>query len=294
MCCFSTKTEVHGTSIFARATKAGTQALVYQMRYTAEAPTAMILPLPVALPSREDSVRFTSLKEYPSFFYDLGRGFEEPRSKGGPARAIAVAAAPPLEVHDVGDFVATFVPSMKDFGRVDSRFVLPKQVWDRIPAYADYGFAVFQLKDLSGTPHPIALELDTRMPGHLFFPTVHIHDGTVHEKESFDHVLYAQDETFDARTEDAGGFVRSHLPAMSFADAQRSHGLLNADLRVHKATLRGVLPNRDTTFERIANRARVAGCSRCDTAGTPDGAWLPVTAALGGLGWIIRRRNELR
>ena len=68
MCCFSAKTEVHGTSIFARLTKPGVQALAYQMTYKAAEPTAMILPLPVALPAREGSVRFVDLRAYPDFF----------------------------------------------------------------------------------------------------------------------------------------------------------------------------------------------------------------------------------
>ena len=305
MCCFSAKTEVHETSIFARFLKPGTQALVYQMRYTAQTPTAMILPLPVALPAREDSVRFKNLKEYPSFFADLATGFPEipKRSLIGSKSAVAAAAAP-LAVHDVGDFIATFVPQVKDFGRVDARFAIPKDVWDRIPAYADYGFAVFQLKELSGEPHPIALEFDTRTPDKLFYPTVHIHDGTVHDKDDFDHVLYAQEATFDGGAGDyegpdtvdkRTGFVRSKEKASSFANAASSQGLVDGNLLVHKTSLRGTLPNRDTTFDLRSIAMRSSGaCSRCDvgpSAGV-DGAWLPVTATLAGLGWIIRRRNE--
>lgn len=308
MCCFSTATEVHETSIFARFTKPGTQALVYQMRYTAERPTAMILPLPVALPAKEDSVRFKSLKEYPRFFEDLAAGFPAvPKPSLFPSKGVAAAtAAATLAVHDVGDFVASFVPSVKDFARVDPRFVISKDVWDRIPAYADYGFAVFQLKELSGTPHPIALEVDVRAPQSLFFPTVHIHDGTVHDKDDFDHVLYAQEATFDARAASYGGpdavdantgFVRSKERASAFSDAGRAQGLVDGNLLVHKTTLRGLLPNRDTTFDLRAIAARRAGaCSRCDAApgASLDGAWLPVTATLAGLGWIIRRRDERR
>ncbi len=310
MCCFSTAAEVHGTSIFARFTKPGTQVLVYQMRYSATKPTAMILPLPVAVPSKEDGVRFKSLKEYPTFFEDLARGFPAlpsgglMRSKSAPA-----VAAPTLVVHEVGDYVATFVPTIRDFARVDPRFVIAKDVWDRIPVYADYGFAVFQLKELSGTPHPIALELDTRTPDTLFFPTVHIHDGTVHEKDAFDHVLYAQEARFDARAgsydgpdsvDSRTGFVRSKNAAASFADTAKSQGILDGSLLVHKVTLRGLHPNRDTSFDLSAAglgaTPPASACSRCDVAqgAVLDGAWLPVTATLASLGWIIRRRDERR
>lgn len=246
MCCFSTKTEVRGTSIFARFVRPGTQVLVYQMRFAAERPTAMILPLPVALPAKEDSVRFKSLKEYPGFFTDLAAGFPAlpssglMRSKSAP-ESHAVAAAAPLAVHDVGDFVATFVPSVKDFGRVDARFVIPKDVWDRIPAYADYGFAVFQLKELSGSPHPIALELDTRSPDKLFFPTVHIHDGKVHEQADFDHALYCQ----KAATRRLPGWEESPLLAAAFMKTDKAEGLLDGQGHVYRRKMRGELKNAD-------------------------------------------------
>ena len=68
------------------------------------------------------------------------------------------------------------------------RFSIKKEIWSKIPAYADYGFAVFQLKALSGTLHPIAFEFDTRLRDTLFFPTIHIHDGTVHAEDAFDHI----------------------------------------------------------------------------------------------------------
>lgn len=317
MCCFSAETHVHGTSIFARFTRPGTQALVYQMRYEAKQPTAMILPLPVALPAKEDGVRWKSLREYPAFFDDLARGFPEVEapslgcSRGG-MKSAPVAAGHSLAVHEVGDFIASFVPSVNDFGRVDPRFAIPREVWSRIPAYGDYGFAVFQLKQLSGAPHPIAFEFDTRTPAALFFPTVHIHDGTVHAEDAFDHVLYAQEATFDVRVAPyAGpdeldrrtGFVRSRDKISSFVfDLPRSQGLLDGDLLLHKMPLRGVLPNRDTIFDLRAIAARGAGSSArrgsCSSVpgsmGGLDGAALPLTAAAAGLAWIIRRRDARR
>ncbi len=311
MCCFSTTTEVHGTSIFARFVRPGTQLLAYQMRYAAAQPTAMILPLPVALPAREDSVRFKSLKSYPTLFADLASGFPElahfslSRSKS----ASVAASAGQLAVHDVGDFVASFVPSIADFGRVDPRFSIPKSVWDRIPAYADYGFAVIQLKEVAGAPHPIALEVDTRTPDALFFPTVHIHDGTVHTREDFDHILYAQEARLDARAgsyagptavDDKTGFVRSNANASSFVDVTRTDGVVDSNLLVHKTTLRGLLPNQDTTFDlRDSAASSGGGCSRCDAgaggrSATAGDSWLPLTATVAGLAWMIRRRDRLR
>src|SRR5690606_16069404 len=102
-----------------------------------------------------------------------------------------------LAVHEVGDFVASFVPTLADFRRLDPQFVIPQESWDKIPEYSDYGFAVFQLKSLVGNPHPMAFEFTTRWPDRIFFPTVHIHDGEVHDREEFDHTLYLQHPEFD-------------------------------------------------------------------------------------------------
>ncbi len=309
MCCFSAKTDVYGTSIFARFAEPGTQVLAYQMRYKAEQPTAMILPLPVKLPTKDDAIVWKDLKGYPQFFSDLAAGFppEERFASNRSKRALAPAAPEQLAVHDVGDFIATYVPSVNDFSRVDPRFAISKDVWAKIPGYGAYGFAVFQLKQLEGTPHPIAFAFETQSPDTLFFPTVHIHDGTVHAEEDFHHVLYAQEPSFDERVgsydgpeavDKRTGFVRSKEKVGSFAQVGSSQGLLDGNGLLHKVSLTGKLPNRDTVFDVRAIAARSSGgCSRCAaspaTSADLQGTWLP-TAALAGLGWIVRRRNALR
>src|SRR5262249_51979047 len=147
MCCFSQPVElVADTNIFARSDN-GRQFLVYSMSYAARSELAMVLPLPVPPGPSEDAVRFINLQRYPTFFDDLRRGFPPrmlyPRCLG--ARAISLDA-PKLRVHDVGDFEASFVPRIADFDRLDERFRIPPDVWARLPAYHDFGFAVFKLK----------------------------------------------------------------------------------------------------------------------------------------------------
>jgi hypothetical protein len=316
MCCFAGAREVrvYGTTIFARMAAPGVQVLAYQMAYAARTPTAMILPLPVALPAKEGSVRFKNLEQYPDFFAALARGFPSPPTRSW-SKSGQIAASATLEVHDVGDFVASFVPSIADFGRVDPRFVLAPGVWTKLPAYADYGFAVFQLKELSGSPHPIALEFDSRLSEQLFFPTVHIHDGSVHERDRFDHVLYAQASAFDANvgdydgphsTDPQTGFVRSSGKVAGFADVARAQGLLSADLLVHKVSLKGLLPNQDTLFgvsaaavSKNANAAREGrassgACSRCAGSARESSVPWPVGLTLAGLGWSLLRRSRRR
>ena len=66
---------VSDTFIFARLTGGGSQYLAYEMKYESEEPNAMILPLPVALPAGERSIRFIDLSGYDNFFEDLSRAF---------------------------------------------------------------------------------------------------------------------------------------------------------------------------------------------------------------------------
>src|SRR5436305_8789550 len=141
MCCFSGPVEsVTNTNIFARSVEKGRQLLAYSMNFSAKDDVAMILPLPVPGGVAEDAVRFIDLKGYKEFFADLKRGFPEPRplSLGVGSRSAPTAAEPaPLKVVDVGEFEASFVPAIKDFGRLDARFRLPDKAWDSLPAYRD-------------------------------------------------------------------------------------------------------------------------------------------------------------
>lgn len=248
MCCFVGKVEVYDTNLFARLTGRGTQFLVYQMRYQAAQPTAMILPLPVALPAREEGVRWTDLKGYPEFFTHLAARFPErqPVSFGCSKAETAAVTQAALSVHEVGDFVASFVPTLSDFDRLDPRFTLPKSVWEQFPQCRDFGFAVFQLAKLGGTPHPIAFEFPTRWPDKLFYPTIHIHDGQVHPEEHFDHALYSQGMGAHGRR----------------SEGRTSEGVLLAgtqgivlDEPLWRMELRGNYENKDIILERKSDLA---------------------------------------
>ena len=157
------------------------------MNVAARSPVAMILPLPVPPRPGDDALRFIDMKGYPRFFHDLDAAFPAlalAASRGGFGASGVAPERPTLTVHEVGDFVASFVPSLADFDRLDARFRLSDAVWEALPIYADYGFAVFQLKDLgpggwlrrlfgraaARTIHPMAFEFPRRDPDVLFFP----------------------------------------------------------------------------------------------------------------------------
>lgn len=205
MCCFSGRVEaVKGTKIFARA-EGDRQLLVYEMSLTASGELAMVLPIPVVALAGEGAAEFVDFSASPGFFAQLDVFFEpQYLSLGAPQR---LQKGGPLAVHQVGAFEASFVPTARDFDRLDPRFSLPSELWARVPAVSGFGFVVFKLRDAAprgllakvfGAPpapkryHPMAFWFRRADRERLFFPTLHIHDGDVHQTAEFDHTLYAQ------------------------------------------------------------------------------------------------------
>jgi hypothetical protein len=230
---------VTSTNLFARASAGARQFLVYEMTLAAAEELAMILPLPVPPRPREDAVRFIALDGYRDFFKDLKKGFPEPVSRGGwLANGIAPAAPQALRVVDVGDFEASFVPTVDDFDRLDERFRLPRGIWEALPGHRDFGFAVFKLKRGRTRVHPMAFEFPRRDPARLFFPTVHIHDGAVHAQATFDHALYCQGDG-------EPGWRESEHAAHSFVDVARAKGIVDGAAPAYLRELHGVHANVD-------------------------------------------------
>lgn len=251
MCCFSGPVEhVSSTRIFARLDPdAGVQFLAYQMNFSAAEDLAMILPIPTDPEKGEDAVEFISLEDYDRFFRDLKRGFPErrPRAAAGGLTLGIGAKTDSLEVHDVGSFEASFVPTVADFSRLDARFRLPDEAWDELPAYQKFGFAVFKLKSSDSEIHPMALKFFPAAAESVFFPTVHIHDGEVHDKAEFDHTLYLQGAP-QSMTRGFGFFNRwreSEGPAKQFVDAEKSAGLVLGDEHVYQFKVEGRYANKD-------------------------------------------------
>lgn len=299
MCMFSLPVlSVGDTQIFARFSGAGTQFLAYQMTYESEQENAMILPIPVRQDANEDSVRFINLENYHGFFDSLDKGFPSRLrfsiSCGG---RVTSAMKESLAVVDVGSYVASFVPSLDDFSRLDDRFGLPSSVWDQLPQYCDYGFAVFQLKEGNLKPHPIAFEFETRDESELFFPTVHVHDGEVHDKEYFQHLLYMQHAGFDSRVrgyvdadvkDKATGVVRSAKIAGEFCDVEKTNGIVVEDLLVHRKAMRGELQNVDYRVKTFGHATK-----RSFNWNSIQWMW-PWMAIAGCCAWFFARRNRIK
>jgi hypothetical protein len=247
MCCFSRSViSVSATQIFARPADKERQFLVYSMAFEAKTELAMILPLPVRLPAGEEDVKFIDLKSCPDFFSDLAKGFPRHRtwSLGENSQHTKGMTAASLAVVSVGDFEASFVPTIDDFSRLDVRFRIDDKVWKKIPGYESYSFAVFKLKPGAMTVQPMAFSFPRRYTQKVFFPTVHIHDGEVHKEADFDHTIYCQpgpDEQLSIHDWEES----ANHPA-NFMQAGKTKGIILPDQHCYKREMHGSLPNRDT------------------------------------------------
>ena len=247
MCCFTGVVEsVSGTKIFARPAAKGWQYLVYSMSVDAKDELAMVLPLPVPKDTPEDAVKFINLEEYPEFFDDMRKGFPQPGSAPAAGGGTFGRAAPPepLKVEKVGSFEASFVPKVADFARLDERFRLPEGVWEKLPGYKNFGFAVFKLRPGMQNVHPMAFEFPRANARQIFFPTVHIHDGEVHERAEFDHTLYFQ--LADADYSPKRGWTESLVPAGMFMQIKKAQGMLDKELHCYRRMIGGIQKNADT------------------------------------------------
>ena len=278
--------KVTKTNIFARHTRPGYQAIAYSLSIASKSAVAMILPLPVVPGSGEDALTFIDLSGYGAFFDDLVRVCEPEyieEAFGDLSDDETLALADTLIAHEVGDYEASYVPTMRDFSRLDPRFRLPKEIWQKMPDYSDYGFAVFQLKlalstdseEAENTVHPLAFEFRTRDVERLYFPTVHVHDGDFHSEAGFYHRFYCQRE--DARAEfkaqrellgeHVGGdtlphdyedtdsldipsgeypwYFRSMEPAAEILPVDLSEGIIDPNGKLHCMSLADDYPNQD-------------------------------------------------
>jgi hypothetical protein len=271
MCVFTSYvSEVGDTRIFARAGPDGSQYLAYQMSYSADADLAMVLPLPTPPSPREDAVRFIDLSGYARFFSDAETGFEWMDARPGTGDMLGSHSG--LRVHGVGNYEASFVPSKSDFSRLDPRFRLSDELLLQLPQYADWSFCVFKLRSGSLELHPIAFGFPRRDPGQLFFPTLHVHDGSLKSWAPYHHHLYCQadaapegwhrslrlpedwrlrpDRTRGTFAQDVEAYDRAvaaapPLAAAAFMDAAAAQGLLEAERPLYRLALMDILANKD-------------------------------------------------
>jgi hypothetical protein len=247
MCIFSGPVEeVAATSIYACEVERNVHAIAYRMQVQNRSAVAMILPVPVLHGSGDEALTFVDLSGYDDFFDDLAI-CAWPRGRAVSFGEEDLAPQARLTVHEVGDFVASYVPSLADFDRLDPRFRLDPTVWAKLPAYAAFGFAVFQLKPGVRTKrvHPMAYRYPADQPEELFFPTVHIHDGhRLGATAQFDHHLYYQHSpSFGPSRNFLSGDQRPG--EVMGAKLDRTQGLVKPDRPITRIELLGRLRNED-------------------------------------------------
>jgi len=254
MCIFSGHvTDVSSTAIFARPTDDDRQLVVYRMNVSAGEDVVMVLPLPVVPGSGEGAVRFIDLSAWPKLFEEIDQAFPPPSTAYGSGQfLLGGGSRSRLAVHEVGGFEASYVPTRDDFQRLDPRFRLADGVWEALPDYREWGFAVFKLGATSRLVgvHPMALEFPRREPGQLFFPTVHVHHGVVEPSARFDHWLYCQDVDPVALERWYWSFHsrrrwESSPLALGAVVVERVPGIVRPDRPCHRVALHGPYPNRD-------------------------------------------------
>lgn len=245
MCIFSGQIkDVSQTKIFCRLSGVR-QYLVYEMQLATDSDTAMILPLPTP-PGEDNAVSFISLQEYDGFFDDLKKCFPAPRLRfrGIDVALLASGGVYSLPVHRVGKFDASWIPSMRDFSRIDPRFRLSEAVWNNLPVYGDYSFAVFQLRRGESTIHPMALSFLSRNPGALYYPTSHVHDGEVHSTADFDHVFYGQGRDFDSEWQSSVRLPKDVMLS-DFLTSHKTSDVIDQDAPAYRMIRMGTFDNQD-------------------------------------------------
>ena len=247
MCCFSQPVEsVSATKIFARISQKW-QYLVYQMNLATKSDVAMVLPLPIELSNRKDTVKFINLSGYPQFFEDMARCFPQSRSRSLSNQPVTAGVIDTLKVYRVGSFDASFIPTIQDIDRLDRRFRLPDSVWQDLPNYRNYGFAVFKFRSGEQKVHPMALKFMVRNQARIFFPTVHIHNGLVEKEAKFDHTLYLQ-----SSINSCYGWRKSISSPDKVMDidnvlkGDRTRGIIAKNEMLYQKRLSGYLGNQDT------------------------------------------------
>lgn len=248
MCCFSKPVRsVSNTSIFCRVGAKGYQVVVYSMRLDAKEDLAMILPVPVIPKSSEDVTKFLDFSGYPTFFEDIEKNFPLPQTFGGPFGEKPRSGG--LKVNRVGSFDASFAPTTADFSRLDERFKLSPEVWQKLPQYSDYGFVVFKLRKGAAQVHPMGFAFPTRDRSQITFPTVHIHDGKVHEKAGFDHSLYCQSPSPDV----AMNWTESAHLAQYSVKCSKASGTVRPQQHIYRKKMNGKLKNEDVVIGTAAS-----------------------------------------
>lgn len=212
MCIISLTVEsVNATKIFSCFTDdESRQFVVYSNEVSTNAKNNMMI-LPVPHPS---SVELIDLSHYPSFFQDCEKNFVKYRpphlyASRSLTASLNYSERPPLPIFNVGSYIASIVPSVYDFDRLNP-YMFPVSSDLRATLQQEYtsefGFICCRLKQGRHTYHPFAYSHAKHSGGLMFLPTFHYHPHNSsydsHIGADWDHVIYTVGTDLDSTRND--------------------------------------------------------------------------------------------
>lgn len=288
MCIFAKEVkQVSHTRILVAPTSNGRQLTIYENAVTKtrlkkgqHGGNAMILPCPSFNGSK---VELVDLSKHPNLFNNLDKLFPKLKHNkpaySGNAKAKSKAsdeeAEEELEVHNVGAYVVSIVPSIRDIIRLNKDvFTISISVEELLHRKYDTNFAfIICAFDITKgiDPHPIGYVHDALSPTELFVPCKHEHGDGDTKTEHFDHTLFSigtiphefggrtpeEERTYleeQAKNKGSGYYVQN--PSSVISDLLPTITPLTTILKletpiIRRLELRGKYPNDDLVFRLI-------------------------------------------
>ena len=222
------------TRFYARRTE-DRQFLAVELTYASDGMTCLVIPVPVPNQGRDRAVKVIDLGTYRNFFDHLDRAF--PRD----------SAPTKVKTTPVGQCVPhagsiDYWPTLADYhSSTGGQCSLPKETWNNLPHYQDWGLVTVVLPDTSDNftrLFPIAFEFKTRLKEGNFYPTLEMFDCRASASAQFHHELYYQ-----GKRRQLSDCPSTHALEESM-DYNRSRPLL-VDGHSFKRNLVGKFPNGD-------------------------------------------------
>ena len=236
MCITINKAELADTKILVVAGVGNTQLTVYSNHASTGAGNAMILPVPTTR-----NLRMVDMTDFEKIFTDIDAYFPDDSLGMFDAMTLSTNSRSRLEVHQVGSYRASIVPSLADLDRLDDEFNLSASNVREVlkDHYANFGFVVCRLSTGSRTYEPFAYVHE--YVDEMFVPTRHYHGGAPEAKSFWDHAIYA----VGCLMSDS---AHANRPSVEVAMLCRHAEIVPLNMSMSKVSIDGYYDNYDVTL----------------------------------------------